>query len=90
LPKLTYLQLAETAVGDAGLAEIARIKSLEELDLELLHLSDQGLAQLVHLQNLKRLNLAMVDVSDEAVTALQTAVRGLEVLRYRIPGGWPP
>ena len=82
--------MAETAVGDAGLAEIAKIKSLEELDLELLRISDQGLAQLMNLKNLRRLNLAMVVVSDEAVTALQAAVRGLEVLRWRIPGGWPP
>ena len=36
LPKLTCLRLAETAVGDAGLAEIVKIGSLEELDLELL------------------------------------------------------
>jgi len=31
----------------------------------------------------------MVVVSDEAVTALQAAIPGLQVLRWRIPGGWP-
>jgi hypothetical protein len=30
-----------------------------------------------------------VVVSDEAVTDLQAAIRGLDVLRWRIPGGWP-
>ncbi|MCU0874062.1 MAG: hypothetical protein MUE50_17135, partial [Pirellulaceae bacterium] len=72
-----------------GLAEIAKIETLEELDLELLRISDRGLAQLKNLKSLKRLNIAMVVVSDEAVTALQAAIPGLQVLRWRIPGGWP-
>ena len=88
LPTLTYLQLAETAVGDAGVAEIAKINSLEELDLELLQISEKGLAQLSNLKDLKRLNLAMVVVPDEAVTALQATIPGLDVFRWRIPGGW--
>ena len=86
-PKLTYLRLAETAVSDQGLAEIAKIVSLEELDLELLRISDKGLLSLRGLKNLKKLNIAMVGVSDDAVAALQSAIRGLDVRRWRIPGG---
>ncbi len=56
---------------------------------QLLRISDKGLAQLQNLKNVKRLNIAMVVVSDEAVTDLQAAIRGLDVLRWRIPGGWP-
>ena len=65
------------------------IESLEQLDLELLQISDKGLAQLQNLKNLKRLNIAMVVVSDEAVADLQAAIRGLDVVRWRIPEGWP-
>ena len=50
---------------------------------------DKELEQLQNLENVKRLNIAMVVVSDEAVTDLQAAVRGLDVLRWRIPGGRP-
>lgn len=57
--------------------------------MKLLRISDKGLAQLKNLKNLKRLNLAMVVVPDEAVTALQAAIPGLDVLQWRIPGGWP-
>jgi hypothetical protein len=56
--------------------------------LELLRISDEGLAQLKDLKKLKRLNIAMVLVSDEAVSNLQAAIWGLDVLRWRIPGGW--
>jgi hypothetical protein len=30
-----------------------------------------------------------VVVSDDAVRALEAALPGLQVLRWRIPGGWP-
>lgn len=82
---LQRLSLRKTCVTDAGVAEIAKIESLEEQDLELLQISEKGLAQL---SNLKRLNLAMVVVPDEAVTALQATIPGLDVFRWRIPGGW--
>ena len=41
-------------------AEIAKIASLEELDLELLRISDKGLLSLRTLKNLKKLNIAML------------------------------
>lgn len=75
--------------AEADLFAVGRTEGLEELDLKLLRISDKGLAQLKNLKNLKRLNLAMVVVPDEAVTALQAAIPGLDVLRWRIPGGWP-
>ncbi len=89
LPELAHLRLAETAVGDEGLAEVAKIESLVELDLETLRISDEGLALLKSLKRLKRLNLAMVDVSDGAIAGLRAAIPGLDVLRWHWPGGGP-
>ncbi len=61
--------------------------ALEDLDLELLRMTDKGLLPLRNLKNLKKLNIAMVGVSDDAVAALQSAIRGLDIRRWRIPGG---
>jgi hypothetical protein len=74
LPALTRLQVAPVqgveAITDAGLAHVARIKTLEHLEIGGRKITDRGLAQLATLPNLESLVLRFVGVTDAGLAHL--------------------
>ena len=103
LPKLSdqivWLQLGQTALSDAGLAHIGKLKNLQKLHLEQTKVTDAGLKQLRGLPYLEYLNLYGTAVTDAGLNELaslkslrtvyvwQTSVtpQGLATLRKRKP-----
>lgn len=68
--QVTWLGLANTAVTDAGLANVARLPKLTALHLENTKVGDAGLANLTGLTNLEYLNLYGTQVGDAGVQQL--------------------
>jgi hypothetical protein len=67
LPDLTPafgLDLSSTRLTDAGLKELAGLKSLQTLNLYATQVTDGGLKELAGLQNLQTLNLVATQVTD--------------------------
>jgi mono/diheme cytochrome c family protein len=69
--QITWLNLAGTAVTDAGLAQVAQLPNLTRLHLEKTAVGDAGLAQLKPLTNLEYLNLYGTQVSDAGLANLE-------------------
>lgn len=65
------LDLGETAVTDAGLAQLGAMKNLHRLKLDRTQVTNEGLASLSSLSQLYSLNLFGTAVSDEGLTALR-------------------
>ena len=74
LPKLSgqivWLKLGNTAVGNATLVQVAKLKNLQKLHLEQTNVSDAGLKLLNGLTNLEYLNLYGTNVTDAGLSAL--------------------
>ena len=70
LPMLEHLRLCGLGVDDAALAEIAKIKSLQILNVPRGAFTDAGLAQLKELPQLVQLRFGSPQVSDAGVAAL--------------------
>ncbi|WP_040006621.1 c-type cytochrome domain-containing protein [Fibrisoma limi] len=74
LPKLSqqivWLKLGETAVTDATLAQVAKLKNLQKLHLEQTKVTDAGLKQLKGLPNLEYLNLYGTAITDAGLKEL--------------------
>ena len=68
---LRWLDLAGTAVTDAGLAPLSAMPNLTRLHLERTAVTDDALPNLAKLSNLEYLNLYATDVSDDGLEALQ-------------------
>jgi hypothetical protein len=64
------LSLARSAVGDAGVSDLARFPRLRELDLRATRVSAAGLAALAAHPALEELDLAQTKLADAAVDAL--------------------
>src|SRR5882672_1794789 len=62
-PKLVQLNLAHTAITDAGLEHVAKLTALEQLNLSETALGDAGLAHLAPLAKLEVLNLYATHVT---------------------------
>jgi hypothetical protein len=73
------LNLADTAVGDAGLKELAGLRNLGALDLSGTGITPGSLAALERLPRLQRLNLADTAIADRDASALGRC-RGLQSL----------
>ncbi len=67
-------------VTDDGLRHVAKLKSLESLGLNRIHLTDDGLDWLAKLPNLKRLSITRAAVTDSGLKVL-SGIRTLEELR---------
>lgn len=67
---LTWLDLGETAVTDAGMATLTRMKNLRRLQLDHTAITGQGLAHLKGLPKLESLNLVGLKLADPDVTAI--------------------
>jgi len=74
-PNLRWLDLAGTAVTDAGLTNLAPFPNLARLHLERTAVTDAGLSALLPLRNLEYLNLHSTGVTDEGVALLGKAPR---------------
>jgi hypothetical protein len=70
MPQLAGLDLTETRVTDAGLAEVGRLPHLTTLKLSRTPITDAGLAHLTGLASLRQLDLDGTRVSDAGVVYL--------------------
>lgn len=69
---VTGLNLRASWVSDADLAEVAKWKKLERLDLSLTRVTDQGLLLLKELENVRELNLFYAElVTDEGLAVVR-------------------
>jgi uncharacterized membrane protein len=68
---LRWLDLAGTAVTDAGLAQLASMPNLTRLHLERTQLTDAGLARVSGLNDLEYLNLYATGITDGGLDVLE-------------------
>ena len=78
-PQITWLNLANTKVTDAGLAALAGLPNLTVLHLERTGITDAGLEHLKGLQYLEYLNVYGTGVSDAGLATLE-GVKSLKKL----------
>lgn len=71
LLRMESLNLSYSAVSDAGLRDVGRMKSLTSLNLDTRLVSDSGLAFLTGLRNLRRLDCFGARVTDAGFTHLR-------------------
>jgi len=78
LKKLTYLNVCWPdkkrggTISDKGLEEIAKVSSLETLDLRATQITDAGLSKLQGLSKLKELKLGNTAITDQGLANLQS------------------
>ena len=70
-PNLRWLDLAGTAVTDAGLSTLEPMRNLVRLHLERTAVTDSGLAAVAELPNLEYLNLYSTVITDAGLESLQ-------------------
>jgi uncharacterized protein (TIGR03067 family) len=89
-----------SGVGDAEMARVSKLISLEKLDLSFADVGDAGIARLTGLENLKHIDLSFTSVTDAGLATLaqfqrlETAVlkgtavsaQGIRTLRDARPG----
>ena len=68
--QITQLELGETKITDAGLANVGKLTRLTRLDLHKTEVGDAGLAHLTGLENLWYLNLYGTKVTDAGLKSL--------------------
>jgi len=78
--RVTGVDLSATAANDATLAEVGRLRGLEELKLDRSRITDRGLASLRGLEKLRVLSLRYCQISDDGLAAVETLPRKLEEL----------
>jgi hypothetical protein len=82
LPNLITLRVCFTGITEASMPMIAKLTSLEKLDLnDNKRITDAAIMHLVPLVNLKRLDVRATSVTDAGVTQLRKALPRLIVLR---------
>ena len=86
------LSLRYTELTDAGLKELAGLKSLQTLDLYHTQVTDVGLKELAGLKSLQALDLGETKVTDGGVHELQQALPGCRITRSKHldPADIPP
>jgi CheY-like chemotaxis protein len=86
LNDLRFLSLAETRVGDAGLAHLQSLTSLQELHLDHSDITDEGLKLLTTLPNLEILDLKGTRITDAGLihVGCLTGLKGLYLTRTGI------
>jgi len=99
-PQITWLNLANTKVTDAGLAALSGLNNLTNLHLEKTGIGDAGLAHLKGMAHLEYLNVYGTQVTDAGLEILasmpslkrvyvwqsQVTPEGVEKLRAALPG----
>jgi len=86
LHDLRFLSLAETRIGDAGLAHLESLASLQELHLDHTEITDEGLKRLAALPNLEILDLKGTRITDAGLAEVGrlTRLKGLYLTRTSI------
>lgn len=86
LHDLRFLSLAETRVGDAGIAHLQSLSSLQELHLDHTEVTDDGLVGLVSLPNLEILDLKGTRITDAGLVHVgrMKRLKGLYLTRTGI------
>ena len=86
LNDLRFLSLAETRVGDAGLAHLQSLTKLQELHLDHSDITDEGLKLLTTLPNLEILDLKGTRITDAGLIEVGrlTQLKGLYLTRTGI------
>ena len=86
LHDLRFLSLAETKVGDAGLAHLQSLTSLQELHLDHTGVTDEGLKLLASLPSLEILDLKGTRITDDGLAQIGrlTRLKGLYLTRTGI------
>jgi DNA-binding response OmpR family regulator len=86
LQDLRFLSLAETRIGDEGLAHLASLTRLQELHLDHTDVTDEGLKQLGSLPNLEILDLKGTRVTDAGLAEIgrMSRLKGLYLTRTGI------
>ncbi len=86
LHDLRFLSLAETKVGDAGLAHLQSLTSLQELHLDHTGVTDEGLKLLASLPSLEILDLKGTRITDDGLAEIGrlTRLKGLYLTRTGI------
>ena len=72
-PKLSFLDLSETQVTDAGLRSLAKIAGLDTLDLDGTRITDAGLAELKGLEQLSGVGTRDTAVTPAGIADLEAA-----------------
>lgn len=70
LDDLRFLSLAETRVGNAGLAHLQSLNKLQELHLDHTNITDEGLELLTTLPKLEILDLKGTHITDDGLIAI--------------------
>ena len=73
------LDLHNTSVSDAGLKELAGLKSLRALDLHFTQVTDAGLKEMANLKRLEALSLSLPGITDVGLKEL-AALKSLQLL----------
>jgi hypothetical protein len=79
LPRLKKLSLSGNRITDRGLAQIAELRHLTELDLVATEVRDASLIHLLGMKSLQVVNLAATRVTAEGVAKLQEARPDLKI-----------
>ena len=86
-PKLTKLRIARNQIDASGVADLAKLQHLQELDLsECAQLLDDATGPLAELKKLKKLNLWRLNISDAGIQPLKglTALESLNLDNTRL------
>jgi Leucine-rich repeat (LRR) protein len=78
--ELTTLTAEGKDITDAGCAALARIKTLEDLDISSSQVTDAGLIELEKLKKLKELDLTDTKVTPEGISKLQKALPKCKII----------
>lgn len=82
IPNLRSLKAANAFIDDAGVAHLAKMTSLEALNLANTKVGNEGAAALANLWRLKSLSLAETNIDDQALSAI-SKLKYLENLDLR-------
>ena len=74
LGKVKELILSGTKLTDAGLEDVAKVKNLSKLSLQVNDITDTGLKEVAKLTQLERVQLYETNVTEEGVADLQKAL----------------
>lgn len=74
LTRLRLLSVANSAVNDAGLANLRRLTNLEDLDIEGTQVTDAAVANLERMTTLRKLNVRRTLVTPSGIARLQRAL----------------
>ncbi len=74
LGKVRELILIGTKLTDEGLEEVAKLKNLSKLSLQVTDITDEGLKEVAKLTNLEKAQLYETNVTAEGVAELQKAL----------------